>query len=456
MLFTTRPMESQTSIHVSPPVDGALRHKMSDISSDASYTPVKIEYSPYGSLLSYEDSSYELGPSESLPSQTIEYATYFDGPSYISPVFNESGLDPLPTYNTSFDGTLDPRAFDYGPETYYTEPTHTSTDGNCYCPKCATTLGFPTYSGCFYCATHPQCTSSFPEQDVKPTWDVTPTYPVPPTILPVTSPSQELSPLVSPNLYPVDSVDSVPPTQSSSPDIWDYIHDPSDSNDDATWNLCSGVGEQLREMFRIPAGIPLDLRALPDSPIPGEKPPVNYEAIVAMAIYGSPNKRLHLQAIYKAITERYAYFRDCPEKSWKNSIRHLLSLYGMFVARPKGEGDDPRAKGGVWTLDPCCMPKYTRDRKRRKQNGKRSKKSSLNSSSSSSDGYSPSLSNSSSPSDYWSPDSDGYSALSPHSATGGSPTSSAVAGRRSKRNSKRGPYNPAEKKPRTTRQICRA
>ncbi|KPI41595.1 Forkhead protein sep1 [Cyphellophora attinorum] len=88
---------------------------------------------------------------------------------------------------------------------------------------------------------------------------------------------------------------------------------------------------------------------------PGEKPPHSYAQMIAMAILRAPRRRLTLNAIYGWIEQTFLFYREksaaAPhkdKKSWRNSIRHNLSLNPAFVKVPR-QKDEP-GKGCFWVI----------------------------------------------------------------------------------------------------------
>ncbi|XP_069779370.1 forkhead box protein P1-like [Narcine bancroftii] len=73
------------------------------------------------------------------------------------------------------------------------------------------------------------------------------------------------------------------------------------------------------------------------------RPPLTYAALIRWAILESPNRQLALNEIYRWFTSRFAYFR-CHTTTWKNAVRHNLSLHKCFVRLED-------MKGAVWTVD---------------------------------------------------------------------------------------------------------
>lgn len=82
----------------------------------------------------------------------------------------------------------------------------------------------------------------------------------------------------------------------------------------------------LRHTLGLPRDRPVDLWALVDPPGRG-KPNQPYPTLMKLAIFGSPQKKLTLQEIYKALIDRFEWFTDnANEAAWKVrcNCRHYL------------------------------------------------------------------------------------------------------------------------------------
>ncbi|XP_055024822.2 forkhead box protein P3a isoform X1 [Misgurnus anguillicaudatus] len=73
------------------------------------------------------------------------------------------------------------------------------------------------------------------------------------------------------------------------------------------------------------------------------RPPFTYASMIRWAILEAPEKQLTLNEIYHWFTRMFFYFRH-NTATWKNAVRHNLSLHKCFV-RVEGR------KGSVWTVD---------------------------------------------------------------------------------------------------------
>ncbi|KAM4663347.1 forkhead box protein P3 [Discoglossus pictus] len=73
------------------------------------------------------------------------------------------------------------------------------------------------------------------------------------------------------------------------------------------------------------------------------RPPFTYASLIRWAILESPQKQLALNEIYHWFTRMFAYFRY-NTATWKNAVRHNLSLHKCFVRVEN-------IKGAVWMVD---------------------------------------------------------------------------------------------------------
>ncbi|EGT56169.1 hypothetical protein CAEBREN_31521 [Caenorhabditis brenneri] len=81
----------------------------------------------------------------------------------------------------------------------------------------------------------------------------------------------------------------------------------------------------------------------------GDKPPYSYSQLIRFAIEDSTDKRCTLADIYSYITKNFEFYRCNRNSSWKNSIRHNLSLNKQFNRIERADGD----RRGWWIcVDP--------------------------------------------------------------------------------------------------------
>uniref|UniRef100_A0A672ZPD0 Forkhead box protein P1-B-like n=1 Tax=Sphaeramia orbicularis TaxID=375764 RepID=A0A672ZPD0_9TELE len=73
------------------------------------------------------------------------------------------------------------------------------------------------------------------------------------------------------------------------------------------------------------------------------RPPHTYAFLIRWSILESPDKQRTLNEIYNWFTTMFFYFRH-NTATWKNAVRHNLSLHKCFVRVEGG-------KGAVWTVD---------------------------------------------------------------------------------------------------------
>lgn len=72
------------------------------------------------------------------------------------------------------------------------------------------------------------------------------------------------------------------------------------------------------------------------------RPPFTYASLIKQAIIESPDNQLTLNEIYHWFQDRFCYFKK-DANSWKNAIRHNLSLHKCFMRMEN-------IKGAVWTI----------------------------------------------------------------------------------------------------------
>ncbi|KAM3609055.1 uncharacterized protein V6R79_009128 [Siganus canaliculatus] len=73
------------------------------------------------------------------------------------------------------------------------------------------------------------------------------------------------------------------------------------------------------------------------------RPPFTYATLIRQAIMETSDMQLTLNEIYNWFTRTFAYFRS-NAATWKNAVRHNLSLHKCFVRVEN-------VKGAVWTVD---------------------------------------------------------------------------------------------------------
>ena len=101
------------------------------------------------------------------------------------------------------------------------------------------------------------------------------------------------------------------------------------------------------------------------------KPTHSYIALIAMAILSSTSKKMILGDIYEYISDNFPYYRN-KDKSWRNSIRHNLSLNECFIKAGRSEN----GKGNYWAIHPANLEDFANGDFRRRRARRRVRKSS--------------------------------------------------------------------------------
>lgn len=93
-----------------------------------------------------------------------------------------------------------------------------------------------------------------------------------------------------------------------------------------------------------PDGIAMDIERSADFYQKADvRPPFTYASLIRQAILDSPDQQLTLNEIYSWFIHKFAYFRR-NAATWKNAVRHNLSLHKCFVRKEN-------VKGAVWIVD---------------------------------------------------------------------------------------------------------
>lgn len=100
------------------------------------------------------------------------------------------------------------------------------------------------------------------------------------------------------------------------------------------------------------------------------KPSHSYIALIAMAILSCANKKMILGDIYQYISDNFPYYRN-KDKSWRNSIRHNLSLNECFIKAGRSEN----GKGNYWAIHPANLEDFSNGDFRRRRARRRVRKS---------------------------------------------------------------------------------
>ncbi|EIN13889.1 hypothetical protein PUNSTDRAFT_140325 [Punctularia strigosozonata HHB-11173 SS5] len=106
---------------------------------------------------------------------------------------------------------------------------------------------------------------------------------------------------------------------------------------------------------------PSSLSCLPDT---SDRPQHTLPIILRCAIMGSPKQRLTIREIYAAMEDKYPYYRTAGT-TWKQSVRHHLSLSRLFERTPRPPTEP--GFGSHWTVNLAAPPGTKRPRKRGKR-----------------------------------------------------------------------------------------
>uniref|UniRef100_UPI00358E4D40 forkhead box protein P1-like n=1 Tax=Myxine glutinosa TaxID=7769 RepID=UPI00358E4D40 len=165
--------------------------------------------------------------------------------------------------------------------------------------------------------------------------------------IPLTSqgPITALTPTLTPGLASPLSYPFVPPLASSIASSLATVNTSvSPALSVITASTISSPVNTRRRAEKMHNTLPIDLSQNPDFYQNADiRPPFTYASLIRQAILECPEKQLTLNEIYTWFTQTFAYFRR-NAATWKNAVRHNLSLHKCFVRVES-------VKGAVWTVD---------------------------------------------------------------------------------------------------------
>lgn len=82
------------------------------------------------------------------------------------------------------------------------------------------------------------------------------------------------------------------------------------------------------------------------------RPSFSFTCLIGLAILSSEAKQLTVGHIYEYIQRNFPYFQTA-RSTWRNSVRHVLSL-NKFFQKPD-DGKAKSCKGGVWMVKPLML-----------------------------------------------------------------------------------------------------
>ena len=93
-----------------------------------------------------------------------------------------------------------------------------------------------------------------------------------------------------------------------------------------------------------------------------KRPGEPYIEMIVKALLSAPDKKMILADIYDHIMTRFPYYCTAP-KSWRNAVRHCLSVNEFFVKR----GRSTNGSGFYWGLHPACISTFQKGDFRRRE-----------------------------------------------------------------------------------------
>lgn len=110
------------------------------------------------------------------------------------------------------------------------------------------------------------------------------------------------------------------------------ILEPEGSNPQRDTSCDFVIEAYLRRSLSIPHPTPLDLSALPNLVSLKKRPPI--AAMIELAIWGSPSKRLAANEIYRVVEDRFPEMRGAMDKPWRVSTAFLTGQLHVILSHP--------------------------------------------------------------------------------------------------------------------------
>lgn len=118
-------------------------------------------------------------------------------------------------------------------------------------------------------------------------------------------------------------------------------------------DVCSNLSQYTTSVYQRQSNDKEDLLLETGSSHTHEKPDTSYIELVANAIMASSDNSVLLGDIYQWITDNYPYYKHT-NNSWRNSIRHNLSVNECFVKGKRVKN----GRGFYWSIHASCIDAF--------------------------------------------------------------------------------------------------
>ena len=148
---------------------------------------------------------------------------------------------------------------------------------------------------------------------------------------------------------------------------------PGNSSSSKRMPLGSSIKPAVNELgVHTMPGLPRSMARVDFKTNPYVKPPYSYITLISMAMMATKKKMATLRGIYKWVTDSFMYFRFA-ELSWRNCIKHVLSLNNCFMKVPRRRGEKTTHEGKprriFWRITPDCSHMFVNGIYKRHRSG---------------------------------------------------------------------------------------